>query len=188
MRELLAKAIEESGAFRGMFDEFRVDLAAARAEVEAMRERAKGAEHDRAAAVVIADEAVRAARTQPRRCGRRGRRATGEGALGTAQGREGTCIKHRFGKCSIKMYDKHGIVLRIETTANDVSFFKHHRKVEHRKGPATRGLAPVKKSIYSLILGACRNGPSSAHRTGPSERAWVCDKLVGSADNRASLR
>jgi len=64
---------------------------------------------------------------------------------------EGTCIKHRFGKCSIKMYDKSGIVLRIETTTNDVSFFKHHRKVEHRKGPATRGLAPVKKSIYSLI-------------------------------------
>ncbi len=64
---------------------------------------------------------------------------------------EGTCIKHHFGKCSIKMYDKHGIVLRIETTANDVSFFKHHRKVEHRKGPATRALAPVKKSIYSLI-------------------------------------
>src|SRR6201987_2618172 len=30
---------------------------------------------------------------------------------------EGTCIKHRFGKCSIKMYDKHGIVLRIETRA-----------------------------------------------------------------------
>jgi hypothetical protein len=64
---------------------------------------------------------------------------------------EGTCIKHRFGKCSIKMYDKHGIVLRIETTTNDVSFFKHHRKVEHRQGPATRKLAPVKKSIYSLI-------------------------------------
>ena len=64
---------------------------------------------------------------------------------------EGTCIKHRFGKCSIKMYDKHGIVLRIETTTNDVSFFKHHRKVEHRQGPASRELAPVKKSIYSLI-------------------------------------
>src|SRR6202051_2109452 len=64
---------------------------------------------------------------------------------------EGTCIKHRFGKSSIKMYDKCGIVLRIETTANDVSFFKHHRKVEHRNGPSTRELAPVKKSIYSLI-------------------------------------
>ena len=49
------------------------------------------------------------------------------------------------------MYDKHGIVLRIETTTNDVSFFKHHRKVEHRQGPPTRELAPVKKSIYSLI-------------------------------------
>ena len=49
------------------------------------------------------------------------------------------------------MYDKHGIVLRIETTSNDVSFFKHHRKVEHRQGPSTRKLAPVKKSIYSLI-------------------------------------
>ena len=64
---------------------------------------------------------------------------------------EGTCIKHRFGGASVKMYDKFGCVLRIETTTNDVSFFKHHRKVEHRQGPATRGLAPVKKSIYSLI-------------------------------------
>jgi hypothetical protein len=64
---------------------------------------------------------------------------------------EGRCIKHRFGKSSVKMYDKCGIVLRIETTTNDVSFFKHHRKVEHRDRPPTRELAPVKKSIYSLI-------------------------------------
>ena len=64
---------------------------------------------------------------------------------------EGTCIKHRFGSSSIKMYDKFGCVLRIETTTNDVSLFKHHRKVEHRQGPPTRELAPVKKSIYSLI-------------------------------------
>jgi len=64
---------------------------------------------------------------------------------------EGTCIKHHFGKASIKMYDKFGCVLRIETTTNDVSFFKHHRKVEHQNSPTTRDLAPVKKSIYSLI-------------------------------------
>jgi hypothetical protein len=64
---------------------------------------------------------------------------------------EGTCIKHRFGKASIKMYDKFGCVLRIETTANDVSFFKHHRKVEHRDGPPTRELASIKKTVYSLI-------------------------------------
>jgi hypothetical protein len=64
---------------------------------------------------------------------------------------EGTCIKHRYGSSSIKMYDKFGCVLRIETTSNDVSFFKHHRKVEHRHGTPTRAIAPVKKSIYSLI-------------------------------------
>lgn len=63
---------------------------------------------------------------------------------------EGTRIKHHMGKAAIKMYDKHGIVLRIETTANNVSFFKHHRKVEHRDGTYSMKLAPVKKSIYSL--------------------------------------
>ena len=64
---------------------------------------------------------------------------------------EGTCIKHRLGKNSVKMYDKFRRVLRIETTTNDVSFFEHHRKVEHRDGHSTRELAAVKKSIYSLI-------------------------------------
>jgi len=73
---------------------------------------------------------------------------------------EGTCVRHRFGKSSIKIYDKFALVLRIETTTNDVSAFKHHRRVEHRHGPATRALAPVKKTIYSLtdlreILGGC---------------------------------
>jgi len=73
---------------------------------------------------------------------------------------EGACIKHRFGKSSIKMYGKFGIVLRIETTTNDVSSFKHYRKVEHRKGPSSTGFAPMKKNIYSLgdltgILFAC---------------------------------
>src|SRR5438105_5445252 len=41
---------------------------------------------------------------------------------------EGTCVKHRFGKSSVKIYDKFGLVLRIETTTNDVSAFKHYRK------------------------------------------------------------
>src|SRR5215831_16907315 len=63
---------------------------------------------------------------------------------------EGTCIKHHYGKSTVKMYDKFALVLRLETTTNNVSFFKHHRKVEHRHGRSTRQLAPVKKSIYSL--------------------------------------
>lgn len=63
---------------------------------------------------------------------------------------EGTRIKHQMREASIKMYDKHGIMLRIETTANDVSFFKHYRKVEHRDGSSSMTLAPVRKTIYSL--------------------------------------
>ena len=64
---------------------------------------------------------------------------------------EGTCIKHHMGRVAIKMYDKHGIVLRVETTANDVSFFKHHRKVEHRDGTVSRKIAPIRKSIHSIV-------------------------------------
>jgi hypothetical protein len=64
---------------------------------------------------------------------------------------EGTCIKHRFAKTGVKMYDKFSRILRLETTTNDISFFKHHRKVEHRDRPATRELAGLKKTIYSLI-------------------------------------
>lgn len=63
---------------------------------------------------------------------------------------EGTRIKHHMGKAAIKMYDKHSIMLRIETTANDVSFFKHYREVAHRDGTTSLKFAPMKKSIYSL--------------------------------------
>ena len=63
---------------------------------------------------------------------------------------QGTRIKHHMDKASIKMYDKHSLVLRIETTVNDVSFFKHHRRVEHRDGSWEMKTAPLKKSIYSL--------------------------------------
>jgi len=63
---------------------------------------------------------------------------------------EGRCIKHCMGAASVKMYDKFSRVLRIETTSNDISFFKHHRKVEHRDGHSTRELASLKKSIYSI--------------------------------------
>jgi hypothetical protein len=63
---------------------------------------------------------------------------------------EGTRIKHRMGSAAIKMYDKLGLVLRIETTVNDVSFFKHYREVEHRNGTTDKKLAPMQKTIYSL--------------------------------------
>jgi hypothetical protein len=63
---------------------------------------------------------------------------------------QGTRIKHYMGKAAIKLYDKYGVMLRIETTVNDVSFFKHHRRVEHRDGSWEMKTATLKKSIYSL--------------------------------------
>jgi hypothetical protein len=41
-------------------------------------------------------------------------------------------------------------VLRIECVSNDVTFFKHHRKVEQHDGATQYKVAPLKKSIYSL--------------------------------------
>ncbi len=63
---------------------------------------------------------------------------------------EGTRIKHTMGPISIKLYDKFGLILRIETTVNDVSFFKHYREVEHRDGSQEMKYAEMRKTIYSL--------------------------------------
>ena len=65
---------------------------------------------------------------------------------------EGSRIKHTMGSVSIKMYDKFSKILRIETTANDISFFKHFREVVHRDGSASNKMAPLKKNIYSLAF------------------------------------
>ena len=62
----------------------------------------------------------------------------------------GTRIKHHMGDVSIKMYDKHGIVLRIESTCNDVGSFRVAREVHHKDGTSTMEKAPMRKTIYSL--------------------------------------
>ena len=63
---------------------------------------------------------------------------------------EGTRIKHTMGPVSIKLYDKFGLILRIETTVNDLTFFKHYREVEHRDGSRETKWAAMQKTIYSL--------------------------------------
>jgi hypothetical protein len=63
---------------------------------------------------------------------------------------EGTRIKHHMGPVSIKMYDKFGLILRIETTTNDLSFFRHYRTVEHRDGTRDLAWTSMKKGLYSL--------------------------------------
>ena len=44
---------------------------------------------------------------------------------------EGVCLKHRLNRNSLKMYDKQGSVLRVETTINDTSDFGVHRASEN---------------------------------------------------------
>ncbi len=63
---------------------------------------------------------------------------------------EGTRIKHAMGWAALKLYDKFGLIARVECTANDVTCFSHHRTVEHRDGTKEFKLAPVRKTIYSL--------------------------------------
>ena len=63
---------------------------------------------------------------------------------------EGMRIRHTLGRQSLKMYDKGGRVLRIEATSNDITFFRHYRKVVSRDGTWEYKMAPLKKSIYSL--------------------------------------
>jgi hypothetical protein len=63
---------------------------------------------------------------------------------------EGTRIKHTMGPVSLKLYDKFSLILRIETTVNDLTFFKHYREVEHRDGTKEIKWASMQKTIYSL--------------------------------------
>ena len=63
---------------------------------------------------------------------------------------QGRRIRHQMGEASIKMYDKFGFILRVETTTIDVTFFRHHRRVEHKDGTWEMKVAPMRKTIYSL--------------------------------------
>src|SRR5215471_10175541 len=63
---------------------------------------------------------------------------------------QGTRIKHTMGPVSLKIYDKFGLILRIEVTVNDVTFFPHYREVEHRDGTRHTKWTHRKKSVYSL--------------------------------------
>lgn len=65
---------------------------------------------------------------------------------------EGIRLRHNYGKHSIKMYDKFNIVLRIETTSNQVNLFRTRRLIQHRDGTTSMGNANIPKSIHSLPL------------------------------------
>jgi hypothetical protein len=62
----------------------------------------------------------------------------------------GTRLKYMMEPVVLKVYDKFGLILRIETTVNDVSFFKQHRQAQHRDDETESRNAPMKKTHYSL--------------------------------------
>jgi hypothetical protein len=62
---------------------------------------------------------------------------------------EGVCVKHRVEENSIKMYDKQGSVLRVETTLNNPARFRVYRTVR-RKGRKVQGWYPLRKGIVDL--------------------------------------
>jgi hypothetical protein len=89
---------------------------------------------------------------------------------------EGTRIKHTMGAVSLKLYDKFGLILRIETKVNDLTFFKHYREVERRDGSRETKWTSMQKTIYSLpalrqlLAAASRRG---SQRRGPQRRVYV---------------
>jgi hypothetical protein len=74
---------------------------------------------------------------------------------------EGIRVKHRVEENSIKMYDKQGSVLRIETTINNPRRFKVRRKGLCRGKPVMKWL-PLRKGIADLRRRAELSGGANA--------------------------
>jgi hypothetical protein len=70
---------------------------------------------------------------------------------------EGMRIKHRVEENSIKMYDKQGSVLRIETTINNPKRLRVYRSVRH-KGRRVKRWAPMRRGVCDMFRRAevCR--------------------------------
>jgi hypothetical protein len=63
----------------------------------------------------------------------------------------GTRIKHRMKTNWLKMYDKFGRILRVETVINSAKEFWVYRTQPHRDGTTTVGYYPMTKSVASLV-------------------------------------
>ena len=63
----------------------------------------------------------------------------------------GTRIKHRMKSNWLKMYDKFGLILRVETVINSPKEFWVYRTCHHRDGTSSAGYYPMTKSVASLV-------------------------------------
>lgn len=73
----------------------------------------------------------------------------GEATTDLRERPEGIRIKHRIKKNSIKMYDKQGSVLRVETTINDTQDFKSYRSKEDDPDGDKKWL-PLRKGVADM--------------------------------------
>jgi len=62
----------------------------------------------------------------------------------------GTRLKHRMTKNWLKMYDKFGLILRVETVINRPKEFWVYRTRHHRDGTTSQGYFPMNKDVGSL--------------------------------------
>jgi hypothetical protein len=82
--------------------------------------------------------------------GRRfGHRSEGEVTSTFKRRAEGVCVRHSVEENSLKMYDKAGGVLRIETTINNPRRFKLRRRTTHHGHRRTRWV-PLRKGVIDL--------------------------------------
>ena len=63
----------------------------------------------------------------------------------------GTRIKHRMKTNWLKMYDKFGVILRIETVINSPKEFSVYRTRYHHGGTSSVGYYPMTKGVASLV-------------------------------------
>ena len=63
----------------------------------------------------------------------------------------GTRIKHRMTRNWLKMYDKFGLILRVETVINRPKEFSVLRSRKHRDGTTSLGYFPMNKDVGSLV-------------------------------------
>jgi hypothetical protein len=62
----------------------------------------------------------------------------------------GVCIKHTMKGNRLKMYDKFGLLLRVETVINQPGEFKVYRECQHRDGSASMGWFGMCKGVGNL--------------------------------------
>jgi len=62
----------------------------------------------------------------------------------------GSCLKHFMKKNWLKMYDKLGLLLRVETVINQPGEFKVFRECQHRDGSTSRGWFAMCKGVGNL--------------------------------------